>query len=322
MTYKTPVATIFGGTGFLGRHTVKKIAEAGITLRIASRSPSRANVLRTAGVVGQVVPMAVDPYDDRMLAAAVDGADIVINLIGVLRDSGKKSNFQRTQAELPGRIAAAAARAGVKRVVHISAIGADPTSKSRYAASKGEGEQALRAAFADATILRPSIVFGPEDEFFNRFAKIASFAPVLPMIGDGKTRFQPVWVGDVAQAIANSIADDRTRGRTYELGGPTAHSFAELMQLLLKQARFDKPLLPIPFFIAELLAKCTGWLPGAPLTIDQIEMLKRESVVGPSAATLRDLGIEPASMELILPTYLDRYRKGGRFAEIRDYSVR
>jgi NADH dehydrogenase len=324
MTYQTPVATVFGGTGFLGRHTVKKLADAGMVIRVATRQPScaNANALRMAGARGQIVPIQVDLYDDRLLAAAINGADIVINLVGVLRDSGKKSNFQRSQAELPGRIAAAAARAGVKRVVHVSAIGADPNSQSRYAASKGDGERALRAGFADATILRPSIMFGAEDSFFNRFAKIASFVPVLPMIGNGKTRFQPVWVGDVAQAVANVLADERTRGRTYELGGPVAHSFEELMQLLLKETRLDRPLLPIPFGIAGLMAKLTGWLPGAPLTVDQIEMLKRDSVVGPSAATFRDLGIEPATMELILPTYLDRYRKGGRFADIRDYSVR
>jgi NADH dehydrogenase len=321
MTYKTQVATIFGGTGFIGRHALKKLAGSQMVIRVATRTLANAAYLRTGGVVGQVVPMLVDPYDDRMLAAAIDGADIVINMVGILAERGK-STFQRAQAELPARIGAAAARAGAQRVLHISAIGADPNATSRYAATKGEGERALRAAFAGATILRPSIVFGPEDDFFNRFAGMARISPVLPLIGGGRTRFQPVWVGDVAQAVANAIDDETTRGRTYELGGPAVHSFEELMRLLLKEIRLERTLLPIPFGIAELLAKATGWLPGAPLTADQVELLKRDNVVSPGAATLRDLGIEPASMELILPTYLDRYRKGGRFADIRDYSLR
>ncbi|MDB5364711.1 MAG: 3-beta-hydroxy-delta(5)-steroid dehydrogenase [Rhodospirillales bacterium] len=321
MTYKTPVATIFGGTGFIGRHALKKLTGSDIVIRVATRTLANAAYLRTGGAVGQVVPILVDPYDDRMLAAAIDGADVVINLVGILAERGK-STFQRVQAELPARIGAAATRAGVQRVVHISAIGADPNATSRYAATKGEGERALRAAFAAATILRPSIVFGSEDAFFNRFASMAQLSPVLPLIGGGKTRFQPVWVGDVAQAIANVVANDSTRGRIYELGGPAVHSFEELMQLLLKEICLERMLLPIPFGIAELLAKFTGWLPGAPLTADQVELLKRDNVVSPGAATLRDLDIEATSMELILPTYLDRYRKGGRFADIRDYSLR
>jgi uncharacterized protein YbjT (DUF2867 family) len=321
MTYKTPVATIFGGTGFIGRHALKKLAGSQMVIRVATRSTANAAGLRTGGVVGQVVPMLVDPYDDRLLAAAIDGADIVINLVGTLTGRGK-SSFQRVHADLPGRIGEAATRAGVQRVVHVSSIGADPNAKSRYAASKGEGEAVLRHAFAGATILRPSIVFGAQDKFFNRFATLASFSPVLPLIGGGKTRFQPVWVGDVAQAIANAIADDSTRGRTFELGGPSVHSFEELMQLMLKTIRHERTLLPIPFGIAELAAKWTGWLPGAPLTADQVEQLRHDNVVQSGAATLKDLGIEATSMEQILPTYLDRYRKGGRFADIRDYSMR
>ncbi|GIL40563.1 complex I NDUFA9 subunit family protein [Roseiterribacter gracilis] len=318
MTYKTPVATIFGGTGFVGRHTLKKLAGSEMVIRVATRSTANAARLRTGGVVGQVVPMLVDPYDDRLLAAAIDGADIVVNLVGTLTTGG----FKRAHAELPGRIGAAAKRAGVQRVVHVSSIGADPNAASRYAASKGEGEVALRQAFADATILRPSVVFGPEDNFFNRFAMLASFVPMLPLIGGGKTRFQPVWVGDVAQSIANAVADDNTRGRTFELGGPSAHSFEELMQLMLKTIRREGMLLPIPFGIAALAAKWTGWLPGAPLSSDQVEQLRHDNVVQQGAATLKDLGIEATSLEQILPTYLNRYRKGGQFADIRDYSVR
>jgi uncharacterized protein YbjT (DUF2867 family) len=321
MTYKTPVATIFGGTGFIGRHTIKKLADTGAVIRVATRHPSQANVLRTGGARGQVVPMQVDVGNDRMLAAAIDGADLVINLVGILAERGR-STFQRIHAELPGRIGAAARRAGVQRLVHISAIGADPAASARYAASKGAGEIALRDAFPAATILRPSIVFGSDDHFFNRFGAMTRFSPVLPLIGGGKTRFQPVWVGDVAQAIAHALTDEQAAGRVFELGGPTVHRFEELMQLLLREIRRERLLLPIPFRIAELLADLTGWVPGAPLTRDQVELLKRDNVVQPGAATLADLGIEATAMELILPTYLDLYRKGGRFAVTRDYSLR
>ena len=311
-------AVVFGGGGFIGRHLVRRLGKAGMVVRVPSRHPTRLSFLRTAGVVGQIVPELVGPLDDEELAATIQRADIVINLIGILAENSRNS-FDRVHAKLPGRIAAAAATAGVKHLVHVSAIGADAHSASAYARSKAAGEEAVRAAFPQATIVRPSIVFGPEDGFFNRFARMAVLSPALPLIGGGKTLFQPVFVGDVAKAFARILADPAADGQTYELGGPARFSFRELLEMTLREIHRRRALVPIPFPLAGLMgsagdvAASLGLPP--PLTSDQVTLLKADNVVSGVYPGLADLGVTPTTLEAVLPLYLYRYRKGGQFAD-------
>jgi len=320
MSFRYRVATVFGGSGFIGRHLIKRLAKTGTIIRVATRHPSSANFLRTNGSVGQIIPIAVNTNDDASVAAAVRDADIVINLIGILYESGVNT-FRGTQGEAPGRIARAAKAAGAQRFIQISAIGADAGSTSEYARSKAAGEQAVRKAFPEATILRPSIVFGPEDNFFNRFAAMARISPALPLIGGGHTKFQPVYVGDVADAIMKALDNPAAQGKTYELGGPRVYSFKEIMELVLEEVRRKRFLVPVPWSVAEFQGKILGKLPKPLLTSDQVELLKRDNVVAPGAATLSDLGINPTAAEVIIPTYLDRFRVGGRFSQAGGYSA-
>lgn len=316
MSFRYRVATVIGGSGFIGRHVVRRLAKTGTVIRVAGRYPSRALFLRVMGHVGQIVPIAVNLEDDASVAAAVQGADLVVNLAGILHPSGR-STFRKVHAEGPGRIARAARKAGAQHLVHVSAIGADPGSASRYARSKAEGEQALREGFPGATILRPSVVFGPEDAFFNRFARMAVASPVLPLIGGGGTRFQPVYVGDVADAVMAALRDPAARDRTYELGGPRVYTLREVMELVLAVTRRRRCFVNVSWPLAGFMAGLTGMLPNPPLTRDQVELLKHDNVVSPGAPTLADLGIRPTAAEVILPTYLDRFRIGGRFADQR-----
>ncbi|HXI87480.1 MAG TPA: complex I NDUFA9 subunit family protein, partial [Parvularculaceae bacterium] len=258
------------------------------------------------------------------IAEAVKGADAVVNLVGILSQRGRQ-RFSAVQAAGAGAIAECAAAAGVKSLVHVSAIGADPKGKSLYARSKGEGEKAVRAAFPGAVIMRPSLVFGPEDEFFNRFAAMASLPLTsLPLIGGGKTRFQPVYVDDVADTICAALDAPESIGRTYELGGPRVYTFRELMELMLKTIGRRRPLVPIPFALAPILGlvgEAVGLFPifDPPITRDQIRQLKRDSVVGASeeegVGVISDFGLTPETLEAVLPTYLVRFRKYGQFAE-------
>lgn len=314
MSFRYRVATVFGGSGFIGRHLIKRLAKTGTVIRVATRHPSSANFLRMNGAVGQIIPIATNIGDDASVAAAVQGADIVINLIGILYESGSNT-FQGTQADAPGRIARAAKAAGAQRFVQISAIGADAGSASVYARTKAAGEQAVLDAFPEATILRPSIVFGPEDDFFNRFAAMARIFPALPLIGGGHTRFQPVYVGDVADAIMKALELPEAQGKTYELGGPRVYTFRRLMELVLAETRRKRFLVPVSWSLAEFQGRILGKLPKPMLTVDQVELLKSDNVVPPGAATIRDLGIEPTAAEVIIPTYLDRFRVGGRYSQ-------
>ena len=303
-------AVVFGGGGFIGRHLVRRLGKSGAVVRVPSRHVSRLGYLRMAGVVGQIVPEIVGTFDEQELAAALQGADVVINLIGTLAEN-RANSFDRIHAEVPGRIAAAAAAAGVKQLIHVSALGADAHGTAAYARSKAAGEAAVNAAFPGATIVRPSIVFGPEDKFFNRFASMALISPVLPLIGGGLTKFQPVYVGDVADGIMAILSAD-SAGKTYEFGGPAAYSFRELMEVLLAEIGIKRLLVPIPWALARFQAGFAEFLPGPPLTRDQVELLKYDNVLSGSAPGLADLGIQPAAPELILPTFMDRFRKGGR----------
>jgi NADH dehydrogenase len=308
------LVTVFGGTGFLGRHTVRALAKAGWRIKVAARRPARGFFLRPLGTVGQIDFVKCDIADAASVARAVAGADAVVNLCGILFQHGQ--TFEEVQADGAANIGAAAAAAGVKALVHVSAIGADSQSTSGYAVTKAEGETRLRQAFPAAVILRPSIVFGPEDAFFNRFAEMARFLPALPLVGGGKTLFQPIFVGDVAAAITTALDSEAARGRTYELGGPTIYSFKQLMQVMLAETQRRRLLVPLPFAIATVKAFFLQFLPNPPLTPDQVKLLRHDNVVSPSAPGLADLGITPTTVEAEIPAYLWRYRPKGEYADL------
>jgi uncharacterized protein YbjT (DUF2867 family) len=301
---------ILGGSGFIGRYVVKRLAERGDVVAVGARNAAAARFLKLKGDVGQVglINIAID--DEKLLPSFIAGNQAVVNCVGILQERGAQ-RFDRVHHTAPARLARLAREAGIDRLIHISAIGADPRSTSAYGRSKAAGEQAVRDAFPTATILRPSIVFGPEDQFFNRFAALATVSPMLPLIGGGETRFQPVYVGNVADAVMRCLDDPATAGRTYELGGPKIYSFRALMELLLAEIRRKRLLVEIPFGLASLQARLMAILPNPPLTPDQVELLKRDNVVSTGALTLAMLGITPTAVEAIVPTYLDRFRKGG-----------
>jgi uncharacterized protein YbjT (DUF2867 family) len=309
-------AAILGGSGFIGRYVVKRLAERGDVLTVGGRNAASAKFLKLKGDVGQVGLVNIASDDEALLPAFVANNDAVVNLVGILQESGRQ-RFDRVHHVGPARLARLAREAGVARFIHISAIGADPRSTSAYARTKAAGEEAVRDAFPTATILRPSVVFGPEDQFFNRLATMAMISPVIPVIGGGETRFQPVYVGDVADAVVRCIDDSTTAGRTYELGGPRIYSLRALTELLLAEIRRKRILIDLPFGIASLQARLMSLLPSPPLTPDQVELLKRDNVVSSGALTLATLGIAPTPVEAILPTYLDRFRRGGWYARDR-----
>lgn len=299
--------TIFGGAGFIGRHLVRKLATGGWRIRVISRSPGLAGHLQPLGDVGQIVVQPESGGDEAALGRLLEGSSAVVNLVGILYETSKQ-RFDDVHGERPGRIARAAAEAGVERLVHVSAIGADDQSSSAYAQSKAKGETTLRQAFENAVIIRPSIIIGPEDDFFNRFAAMARVTPALPLIGGGKTRFQPVYVGNVADAIIAGLERDDALGRTYEIGGPETYSFEELLRYMLEVIGRKRYLIDLPFGIAALQARFLEWLPVPPLTRDQLELLKTDNVVGENALTLDDLGITPTPIEMVVPPYLARHR--------------
>ena len=303
------VATVFGGSGFIGRYVVKRLAAEGYVVRVAVRDTERALFLKPMGAVGQVVPLFAPLTSQADVARAVDGADVVVNLVGILAER-RPGDFQRIQAEGAGHVAREAAGAAVGALVHVSAIGADPASDSLYASSKGKGEAAVREAFPQATVLRPSVVFGPEDQFFNRFATMAQWLPVLPVIA-GKTRLQPVYVGDVADAVMAGLNRPDAKGSIFELGGPQVWTMRGLMEWILRETRRNRRLIELPIGLARLQAGLLERLPGKLLTRDQLKLLARDNVVAPGAAGLAALGIVPTAIELIVPAYLQRFRPGG-----------
>ena len=303
------VATVFGGSGFIGRYVVKRLTHKGFVVRVAVRDPERALFLKPMGAVGQVVPLYASLTNEATVHRAVDGADLVVNAVGILAER-RRGDFQRIQAEGAGLVARVAARSGVTSLLHISAIGADPRSPSRYGASKGVGEALVREAFAGATILRPSLVFGPEDHLFNRFAAMARALPFMPVIC-GDTQFQPVYVGDVADAVMAALARSDAVGAVYELGGPRVWRFRELLAYILTETGRRRPMVHIPLGLARIQAALMELLPGKPLTRDQLVMLQRDNVVGPDALGLKELGIVPTPLELVVPAYLRRFQPGG-----------
>lgn len=310
------IVTVFGGSGFIGRYVVRNLALRGWRVRVAVRDTAKANFLRPLGAVGQVAPVFANIRDDASVAAAVQGADMVVNLVGILYEGGTQ-RFAAVHAEGAARVARQARSAGVQRLIQISSLGADAASPSAYARTKAAGEQAVLAAFPEATILRPSVVFGPEDGFFNLFAGLSRLSPVLPLIGGGHTRFQPVYVMDVADAVMACLDRPETQGKTYQLGGPKTYSFRALMELLLQVTDRRRLLLPLPWGLAGFLAGLLGLLPKPLLTRDQVAQLRHDNVVADGAPGLADLGIAPTAVEVVVPTYLDVYRVGGRFNRLR-----
>ena len=306
-------AAVLGGAGFIGRYVVKRLAERGVVVAVGGRNAAAAKFLKLKGDVGQVGLFNIAIDNEALLPAYLEGNEALVNCVGILRESGRQ-RFDRVHHTAPARLARLAREAGIERFVHLSALGADPRSTSAYARSKALGEQAVRDAFPTATILRPSVVFGPEDEFFNRFAAIAMMSPVLPLIGGGETRFQPVYVGDVADAVIRCLDDPATAGRTYELGGPTVYTMRQLMELLLAETRRKRLFADLPFGLAAFQARLMALLPNPPLTPDQVELLKSDSIVSGGALGLSQLGITPTPVEMVLPTYLDRFRRGGWYA--------
>lgn len=307
---------VLGGSGFIGRYVVRRLAARGNAVAVGCRNAERAKFLRPMGDPGQVALVNVAIDDEAVLPAFLEGSDAVVNAVGILRESGRQ-RFDRIHHAAPARIARMARELGIERFIHISALGADPRSSSRYARSKAAGEQAVLDAFPTATILRPSVVFGPEDQFFNKFAAMALMLPALPLIGGGETRFQPVYVADVARAVLACLDDPATAARTYELGGPRIYTFKALMELLLAELHRKRLLITLPFALASLQARLMALLPSPPLTVDQVEMLKSDNIVAAGALGFSALGIAPSAVEAILPTYMDRFRRGGWYERRR-----
>lgn len=317
------IATVFGGSGFVGRYAVTALAKQGWRVRAAVRRPDLAGFLQPAGVVGQVAPVQANLRYPQSVQRAVIGAKLVVNAVGVLASGGKQT-FRAIHVDGPRAIAKAAREAGVRRLVHISAIGADAKSSSRYARSKAAGEAAVLEEFPGAIIVRPSIVFGPEDQFFNRFAAMARMSPLLPLIGGGRTLFQPVFAGDLGAAVAAIAAGAGKPGTIYEAGGPEVLSFRELLDLTQEWADRSRGYLRMPFWLAKLQAVLTWPLPNGlrPITLDQVRMLQHDNVVSAAAKsegrTLAGLGItSPHGVAAIVPTYLERFRARGQFASYR-----
>lgn len=310
---KPALVTVFGGSGFIGRHVVRLLADSGVRIRVAVRHPNEALFLKPMGDVGQIQLLQTNIRVPASVERAVEGADAVVNLIGILHRSGKQT-FDAVHSIGAQAVAAASARAGVGRLVHISAIGADADSKSFYARSKAAGEDAVRAAFPSATILRPSVVFGPEDNFFNLFAAMAQISPILPLIGGGKTRFQPVYVADVAAATVSAATNDGFDGKTFELGGPEVLSFRDILELVCAQTGRQRMLIPYPAALAKFNAWFLQMLPNPLLTVDQVRLLEIDNIVSKDAAGLDAFAVVPTPPEAVLPNYLDRFRKAGQFS--------
>lgn len=319
--------TVFGGSGFIGRYVVQRLARRDIVVRVAVRDVEAAQFLKPMGAVGQVAPIETDLRDPASVARALEGADAAVNAVSLYVERGK-TTFASVHEDGARAVARAAAEAGLQRLIHISGIGVDPDSPSRYARSRAAGEALVGEAFPDVTMMRPSVVFGPEDAFFNTFGAMARLFWVLPLFGvrrahdfpfyeAGFTKMQPVYVADIADAIMAALDDNKTKGSVFELGGPGVYTFADLIRLVCAETARKRLLVPVPFWAASIMGAMMSLLPDPPLTRDQVTLLKSDNVVDKKAQGLKDLGVKPTAVETILPTYLQRFRKGGRFGHAR-----
>jgi NADH dehydrogenase len=317
------LVTVFGGSGFIGSQAVRQLAKAGWRIRVAVRQPNLAYAMRLRGDVGQIDVVQANVRNEASVRRALEGATASLNLVSTLYERGRQG-FTALNVMGARNIAVAARAEGVTRLVQMSALGADLDSPSKYARTKAEGEVAAREVYPDAVVVRPSIVFGPEDRFFNRFAAMAQVSPVLPLVGGGHTRFQPAFVGDVARALTRAVTTAEAAGQTYELGGPATATFRQLMELMLKEIDRGRILAPIPFPVASLLgavADLAAGLVAPPITADQVTLLRTDNVVSGAYPGLPELGIAPTTLEAVLPTYLYRYRKGGQYADQEDRAL-
>lgn len=312
------LVTVYGGSGFIGGHVVRALAKNGARIRVAVRRPELALHLQPSGGVGQINAVQANLRDEASVMRAADGAAGIVNLVGILFERGRQT-YDAVQVEGAARIAKAAREMSMGAVVHVSAIGADIHSPAAYGRAKADAENRLRDIYADAVILRPSVVFGPEDDFFNRFAALARMSPVLPLVGGGHTRFQPVYADDVADAVLAGLSGKAKQGTIYELGGPETLSMRQIMERVLRYTMRSRPLVPLPFWAATAQGAILQLLPGAPiLTVDQVRMLRRDAVVSEAAKaegrTLEGLGIAPTAIESVVPDYLERFRPRGEFS--------
>lgn len=304
----SPIATVFGGSGFIGSYVAAALAKAGYRVQVVSRNPEKAGWVKTASAAGQVVLRHGNIRDPLSVEQCIKGAEVVVNCVGLMSESGKQS-FPALHAQAAERIAQVAASSGVKHLIHISALGVDKAARSKYARTKINGEKAVLAAFPAAIILRPSVVFGPEDHFFNLFAQMSRFSPLLPLIGGGKTQFQPVYVGDVADAVVAALEISKLRGKVIELGGPKTYTFREILQFIIQQTGRHCLMVPLPFPLAALKAALFELFPQPMLTVDQVKLLHYDNIVNPGQPGFKDLGLTPRSVEAVVPGYLSRYRR-------------
>ena len=310
---KQKIATIFGASGFIGRHLIRSLTEKDFRIIAATRSPYLYGYLKPLGNPGQIDLEKVNLFEEENLRTLIKNSDVVINLVGILYEN-KKQKFEDIHVKFPALLTKLCNEQNIKKLVHISALGINETANSQYMQSKLKGEKNILNNFNRSVILRPSIIFGPEDKFFNQFAALAEFFPALPLIGGGLTYFQPIYVGDVVKSIVTILEKEEINKNIYELGGPQTFTFKELMEILLKQIKKKRFLVPIPFSFAKFLAKILQLLPKPMLTTDQVEMLKFDNVVTNNYPALKDLKINPKSIDSILPSYIWRFRKGGQFA--------
>jgi NADH dehydrogenase len=317
------LVTVFGGSGFIGTQAVRQLAKLGWRIRVAVRQPNLAYAMRLHGDVGQIDVVQANVRNEASVRRALEGAGASLNLVSVLYEKGRQG-FQALNVMGARNIAQAARAEGVVRVVQMSALGADLDSPAKYARTKAEGEVAVREVYPDAVIVRPSIVFGPDDHFFNKFAEMALMSPVLPLLGGGETRFQPVFVGDVGKALARVVTSNEAAGQTYELGGPADFTFRRLMELMLAEIERRRVLLPVPWFAADLLGgvgDLAAMAVAPPITSDQVKLLRADNVTSGQYPGLEALGITPTTLEAVLPTYLYRYRRGGQYADQEDRAL-
>ena len=309
------VACIFGASGFIGRHLIRRLTKKDFRIIAATRSPYLHGYLKPLGNPGQIDLEKVNLFDEERLRILVKSSDVVINLVGILHET-KKKKFEDIHAKFPDLLSKLCSELNIKKLVHISALGINETVSSQYMQSKLKGEKNIINNFNRSVILRPSVIFGPEDKFFNQFASISEFSPVLPLIGGGQNYFQPIYVGDIAKSIMAVLEKDEINNNIFELGGPQIFTFKELMEILLKQINKKRFLVPIPFPFAKFQARILQLLPKPLLTTDQVEMLKYDNIVSNKYPTLKDLKISPRAINEVLPSYIWRFRKGGQFAKL------